>query len=51
MTKRGYTNRFLALVTTNINLAPEKIAQMYGCRWKIGWLFKGAKHYLRLVRS
>lgn len=51
VTKRGHTNKFLVLASTNPGLTPDKIIQMYGRRWQIEGFFKVAKQYLRLDRS
>lgn len=51
VTKRGHTNKFLVLASTNPGLTPDKIIQMYGHRWQIEGFFKVAKQYLRLDRS
>ncbi len=43
--------RWLALVSTRIDLPAEDIIRIYGKRWDIEVFFKMAKHYLNLERE
>lgn len=47
VTKKGAKGRYLVLATTQTNLRPERIIQLYGWRWQIEGYFKIAKQYLR----
>lgn len=51
VTKRGNKGRYLVLATTQIQLQPAEIIQLYGRRWQIETYFKAAKQYLALNRS
>jgi len=47
VTNRRDKTNYLVLGTTNTNLHPEEIIQMYGRRWQIEGYFKVAKQYLQ----
>ena len=49
--KKGVRNQYLVLASTNTNLTPQQIIQMYSRRWFIETYFKTAKQYLRLNKS
>lgn len=51
VTNRKNASSYLVLATTQTNLRPEEIIQMYGRRWQIEGYFKVAKQYLRLDKS
>lgn len=51
VTKRGATNDYLVLGTTQIDLHPQEIIQMYARRWQIEGYFKVAKQYLQFDRT
>lgn len=51
VTKRGNKSRYLVLATTQIQLQPAEIIQLYGRRWQIETYFKAAKQYLALNKS
>lgn len=49
--KKGVRNQYLVLASTNTNLTPQQIIQLYSRRWSIETYFKTAKQYLRLNKS
>lgn len=49
--KKGVRNQYLVLASTNTNLTPQQIIQLYSRRWFIETYFKTAKQYLRLNKS
>lgn len=49
--KKGFRNQYLVLASTNTNLTPQQIIQLYSRRWSIETYFKTAKQYLRLNKS
>ena len=49
--KKGVRNQYLVLASTNTNLTPQQIIQLYSRRWSIETYFKTAKQYLRLNTS
>lgn len=49
--KKGVRNQYLVLASTNTNLTPQQIMQLYSRRWSIETYFKTAKQYLRLNKS
>lgn len=49
--KKGVWNQYLVLASTNTNLTPQQIIQLYSRRWSIETYFKTAKQYLRLNKS
>lgn len=49
--KKGVRNQYLVLASTNTNLMPQQIIQLYSRRWSIETYFKTAKQYLRLNKS
>lgn len=49
--KKGVRNQYLVLASTNTNLTPQQIIQLYSRRWSIETYFKIAKQYLRLNKS
>ena len=49
--KKGVRNQYLVLASTNTNLTPQPIIQLYSRRWSIETYFKTAKQYLRLNKS
>ena len=51
VTKKGVRNQYLVLASTNTNLTPQQIIQLYSRRWSIETYFKTAKQYLRLNKS
>jgi len=51
VTKRGQADQYLVLATTQLNLKPTEIIQMYGRRWQIECYFKVAKQYLQFDQT
>ena len=49
--KKGVRNQYLVLASTNTNLTPQQIIQLYSRRWSIETYFKTAKQYLHLNKS
>lgn len=49
--KAGYKNQYLVLISTNTNMTPQEIIQLYSRRWQIETYFKTVKQYLRLNKS
>lgn len=49
--KKGVRNQYPVLASTNTNLTPQQIIQLYSRRWSIETYFKTAKQYLRLNKS
>jgi hypothetical protein len=45
------TRKWLALLSTDLEISNEKIVQIYGKRWDIEVMFKVVKHYLNLERE
>ena len=51
VSKRGSRGKYLVLASTNCQLRPDQIIQLYGRRWQIETYFKAAKQYLALDKS
>lgn len=48
---RTCKRKWLAILSTDVNLADEEIVRIYGKRWDIEVFFKMMKHYLNLERE
>lgn len=48
---RHYKRRWLAILSTDVDLADDEIVRIYGKRWDIEVFFKMMKHYLNLERE
>jgi hypothetical protein len=49
--RHRHKRQWLAILSTNIDLADEEIVRIYGKRWDIEVFFKMMKHYLNLERE
>lgn len=48
---RNRSKKWLALLSTNIDLAEEEVVRLYGKRWDIECFFKVTKSHLRLAKE
>jgi hypothetical protein len=48
---RHHKRKWLAILSTNVDLPDEEIVRIYGKRWDIEVFFKMLKHYLNLERE
>jgi len=48
---RRYKRRWLAILSTDVDLSDDEIVRIYGKRWDIEVFFKMMKHYLNLERE
>lgn len=51
MRDRNRSKKWLALLTTDLELTDEEIVQTYGKRWEIEVFFKTTKSFLKLAKE